>query len=124
IAALTAEACSSTVSHWEDIFARYQDVLVRICVAAGAHLGIPVFYVNHDCYEETLTRCLSPSQLRSLFPEVVASQAERARARALPPGEQIAYYVSRLNRFDGLIGSEEAQEALRGVRSAPIPALP
>src|SRR5262249_55978011 len=69
IEALTAEACSGTVSHWEDIFARYRDVLVRICVAAGAHLGMPVFCVDHDCYEETLARCLTPSQLRSLFPK-------------------------------------------------------
>src|SRR5262245_34157363 len=48
IEALTAEACSGTVSHWEDIFARYQDVLARICVAAGARLGIPIFYVEHS----------------------------------------------------------------------------
>jgi len=123
IDALTAEACSGTVSHWEDIFARYQDVLVRICVAAGAHLGIPVFFVNHDRYEEMLARCLTPSQLRSLFPKVVATQAERARVSALPLGEQIAYYISRLNRFDDLINSEEAEEALRAFGSAAIPAL-
>jgi hypothetical protein len=123
IEALTAEACSGTVSHWEDIFARYQDVLVQICVAAGAHLGIPVYYVNHDRYEETLTRCLSPTQLRSLFPDVVARQAERARVSALSTGERIAYCVSRIGRFDGLIGSEEAQAALRGFGSAAIPAL-
>jgi len=123
IEALTAEACSGTVSHWEDIFARYRDVLVRICVAAGAHLGMPVFCVDHDCYEETLARCLTPSQLRSLFPKVVAGQAERARVSALPPGERIAHYISRLNRFDGLINSEEAQHALRGFGSAAIPAL-
>ncbi len=123
IEALTAEACSGAVSHWENIFARYRDVLVRICVAAGAHLGMPVFCVDHDCYEETLARCLTPSQLCSLFPEVVARRAERARVSALPPGEQIAYYVSRLNRFDGLIDSKEAQDALRGFGSAAIPAL-
>jgi hypothetical protein len=123
IEALTAEACSGTVSHWEGIFARYRDVLVRICVAVGAHLGIPVFCVDHDCYEETLARCLTPSQLCSLFPKVVARQAERARVSALPPGEQIAHYISRLNRFDGLINSEEAQHALRGFGSAAIPAL-
>jgi hypothetical protein len=123
IEALTAEACSGTVSHWEDIFARYLDVLVRICVAAGAHLGIPVFFVDHCCCEEMLARCLTPSQLRSLFPKVVATQAERARVSALPRGEQIAYYISRLNRFDDLIGSEEAQKALRAFGSAAIPAL-
>ena len=123
IEALTAEACSGAVSHWEDIFARYRDVLVRICVAAGAHFGMPVFCVDHDCYEETLARCLTPSQLRSLFPKVVARQAERARVSALSPGEQIAHYVSRLNRYDGLINSEEAQRALLGFGSAAIPAL-
>src|SRR5262245_18801680 len=123
IEALTTEACSGTVSHWEDIFARYQDVLVQNCVAAGARLGMPVFRIDHGRYEETLARCLSPSQLRSRFPEVVARQAERARVAALPPGKQIAYYVSLLNRFDGLVGSEEAEEALRGFGSAAIPAL-
>jgi hypothetical protein len=123
IDALTAEACSGTVSHWEDIFARYQDVLVRVCVAAGTHLGIPVFFVNHDCYEETLARCLTPSQLSSLFPNVVATRAERGRVSALPPREQIAYYISRLTRADGLIHSEEAQKALRTFGSAAIPAL-
>src|SRR5262249_29588465 len=99
IDALTAEACSGTVSHWKDIFRRYQDVLVHICVATGAHLGIPVFFVDHCCYDEMLARCLTPSQLRSLFPKVVATQAERARVSALPRGEQIAYYISRLDRF-------------------------
>jgi hypothetical protein len=124
IKALTAEACSGTVSHWEDIFARYRDVLAQICVATGARLGIPVFYVEHGSrYEEMLARCLTPSQLCSLFPKVVARQAEHARVSALPRGEQIAYYVSRLNRFDGLINSEEAQKALRGFGSAAIPAL-
>jgi hypothetical protein len=123
IEALTTEACSGTVSHWEDTFARYRDVLVRICVAAGAHLRMPVFCVDHDRYEETLARCLAPSQLPSLFPDVVARQAERGRVAALPPGEQIAYYVSRLSRFDGLLNSEEAQNALRGLGSAAIPAL-
>jgi hypothetical protein len=119
IDALTAEACSGTVSHWDDIFAGYRDVLIRICVAAGAHLGMPVFCVDHDRYEETLARCLPPAQLRALFPEVVARQAERARVSALPPGEQIAHYVSRLNRFDGLINSEEAQKLCAA--SAPLP---
>ena len=123
IDALTAEACSGAVSHWEDIFARYQDVLVRICVAAGTRLGIPVFFIDHDCYEEMLAHCLTPSQLHSLFPKVVATQAERARVSALPPGDQIAYYISRLNRFDDLIGSEEAQQVLRAFGSAAIPAL-
>ena len=123
IDALQAEACAGTVSHWEDIFARYQDVLVQVCVAAGAHLGIPVFFVNHDCYEETLARCLSPSQLCSLFPDVVAAQAERTRVSALPADEQIAFYISRLNRSDDLIHSEEAEEALRAFGSAAIPAL-
>ncbi len=123
INALIAEACSGTVSHWEDIFARYQDVLVQICVAAGARLGIPVFFVDQDCYEETLARCLTPPQLRSLFPEVVATQAERARVSALPPGEQIAYYISRLNHSGDLINWEEAQETLRAFGSAAIPAL-
>lgn len=123
IEALTTEACSGTVSHWEEIFARYQDLLVQICVAAGAHLGIPVFYINYDCYEQTLARCLSPTQLRSLFPDVVATLTERARVSALPPGEQIAYYISRLGQFDGLINSEEAEKALRGFGSAAALAL-
>jgi hypothetical protein len=123
IEALTAEACSGTVPHWEETFARYQDVLVQICVASGARLGIPVFYEEHSRYEEMLCRCLSPSQLHALFPDVVARQAERARVSALPIGEQIAYYVSRLDRFDVLIGWEEGQAALRGFGSAAIPAL-
>ncbi len=121
IDALTAEACSGTVSHWEETFARYQDVLIQICIAANAHLGMPVFFV--DCYEETLARCLTPSQLRSLFPKVVATLAERARVSALPLGEQIAYYISRLDRFNDLITSAEAKEALRAFGSAAIPAL-
>jgi hypothetical protein len=70
-----------------------------------------------------LARCLTPSQLHTLFPKVVATQAERARVSTLPPGEQIAYYISRLNRFDDLIGSEEAREALRAFGSAATPAL-
>jgi hypothetical protein len=98
-------------------------VLVQICVAAGTRLGIPVFYEDHSRYEEMLGRCLSASQLHTLFPDVVARQAERARVASQPTGEQIAYYVSRLDRFDDLIGSEEAQTALRGFGAVAIPAL-
>jgi hypothetical protein len=123
IDALTAEACSGTVPHREDIFVRYRDELVRTCVAAGPRLGIPVFFVDHDCYEEMLARCLTPSQLRSLFPKAVATKAERVRVSALPPGEQIAYLISRLNRFDDLINSEEAHKVLRAFGPTAIPAL-
>ncbi len=122
IEALTAEACSGTVEHWENTFARYLDVLVRICVAAGARLGVPTF-IEHPCHEELLERCLTQTQLRELFPQVVAAQAERARVSALPIDEQIAYHVSLLNCFDGLITNEEAQKVLRGLGSAAIPAL-
>lgn len=123
IEALTAEACSGTVPHWDDVFARYQDVLAQICVAAGARLGVPVFYIEYSRYEEMLARCLTPSQLASLFPEVVASQAERARVAGLPTGGQIAYYISRLDGSGGPIGWEEAEEALCGFGADAIPAL-
>jgi hypothetical protein len=53
------------------------------------------------------------STARARDPKVVATQAERARVSALSLGEQIVYYVSRLNRFDDLINSEEARKALR-----------
>ena len=123
VEALTAEACSGTVEHWQTTFERYQDVLARICRRASARLGIPVFYIEHSRYEEMLGRCLTPAQLAELFPEVVAAQVERARVAALPLDERLAYYVSRLDRFDGLIGSEEAENALCALGSEAIPAL-
>src|SRR5688572_3160769 len=46
IEALTAEACSGTVEHWDETFARFQDLLARICSEAGALVGLPVFLVD------------------------------------------------------------------------------
>jgi hypothetical protein len=123
IEALTAEACSGTVEHWEQTFTRFQDLLARICSEAGARAGLPVFFLDHSRYEELLQRSLTPAQLRSLFPEVVAAKAERLRLAALPLQQRISYYVSRLDRSSGLITSEEAQKALRDIGSDAIPAL-
>jgi hypothetical protein len=53
MAALTAESYFGTASHWEDNFARDQDIVVQICVA-DAHLGIPVFFI--ECAERVYSR--------------------------------------------------------------------
>ncbi|WP_117210012.1 hypothetical protein [Allorhizocola rhizosphaerae] len=121
--ALTAEACSGRIEHWDAVLTRYEDALVRICHRAGERLGVPVYLIDYERYEETLRRCLTPAQVEELFPEVVAAEAERVRLAGLAPAEQITYYASRLGRFDGPINSEEAENALRGFGSAAIPAL-
>jgi hypothetical protein len=111
--ALTTEACAAATEHWDNTFARYEELLIRVCVAAGARLEMPVFFTDQ------LVRCLTPAQLSSMFPEIIAAQEERAWVATLPTAEQIAYYLSRLDRFDTLITSDEAQDALRDFGCGP-----
>ena len=123
IKALTAEARSGTVSHWENIFARYRDVRADLRRNRCSPRHPRLLRRTRLLLRGDAGPLPDPLPAALAFPRSRCWQAERARVSALPPGEQIAYYVSRLKRYDGLINSEEAQKALHGFGSAAIPAL-
>ncbi|HCT79672.1 MAG TPA: hypothetical protein DGT23_24525 [Micromonosporaceae bacterium] len=123
---LQDEACRSTVQHWHETFERFLAMLIRACGNAREQLdGFLVFIYDDDDpnYEFLLRSCLTESELAQHFPEIGQAEAERERVAALPPHEQVSFYVSVLDDFEHPLGSEEAQKALRDLGSAAIPAL-
>src|SRR6266568_1467069 len=129
--ALTAEACRGTQRQWELTFGRYLTMLVRVCKRARTALrttGVTdrrflVLLFDEEFYEVLLKRCLTKSELGRHFPELDEQAAERARVAALPEAERAAFYVSRLDSFEGPIGAEEAEKELRDLGQAAVPAL-
>jgi hypothetical protein len=129
--ALTAEACRGTTRQWESTFRRYLALLVRVCKRARRALrasGVTgrdfVVLVFDDEFGETLVkRVLTRGEVSRLFPQFDERTLELARVAALPATERVAYYVSRLDAFDGPVSSEEAETALRGLGPAALPAL-
>jgi HEAT repeat protein len=57
------------------------------------------------------------------FPELDEEAVERARVAELPEAERIAFYVSKLDTFEGPINAEEAATALVNIGPAALPAL-
>lgn len=128
---LTAEACRGTTRQWEVTFRRYLSMLVRVCKRSRVALrtsGVTdrefVVLLLDDEYHETLIkRVLTKREMSRHFPEYDQRAVELARVAALPQAEHAAYYVARLDAFDGPISGEEAQVALRDLGSAAFPAL-
>jgi hypothetical protein len=128
---LTAEACRGTTRQWEATFRRYVAMLVRVCKRTRAALrtsGVTdrdfVVLLLDDEYHETLIkRVLTNREVSRYFPEYDQRAVELARVAALPEGERAAYYVARLEAFDGPVSGEEAEQALRHFGPAAFPAL-
>ncbi|MFU8876072.1 DUF4303 domain-containing protein [Micromonospora sp. SL4-19] len=128
---LAAEACRGTTRQWEAAFRRYLSLLVRVCKRARAALrasGVTgrdfVVLLLDDEYHETLIkRVLTKREMSRHFPEYDQRTVELARVAALSQAERAAYYVARLDAFDGPISGEDAEVALRDLGSAAFPAL-
>jgi hypothetical protein len=125
--ALTEEACRGTTRQWETTFRRYLTVLVKACrrvrrslVADGVtDREFVVLVLDDELHESLVKRVLPAAEVARHFPEL----DERARIAALPEAERVAYYVSRLGTFEGPVGGEDAEDALRALGNAAIPAL-
>ncbi|MET8312037.1 hypothetical protein [Micromonospora sp. NPDC005173] len=77
-----------------------------------------------DEYHETLIkRVLTKREVSRHFREYDQLAVELARVATVPQAERAAYYVARLEAFDGPVSGEDAEVALRDLGSAAFPAL-
>jgi hypothetical protein len=110
---------------------RYLTALVRICKDARTTLRTAGVVDRHflvlpfddEHHESLLKRCLTKNEVSRHFPELDEEAVERARVAELPEAERIAFYVSKLDTFEGPINAEEAATALVNIGPAALPAL-
>ncbi|WP_394618696.1 DUF4303 domain-containing protein [Lentzea sp. JNUCC 0626] len=129
--ALTALACAGTTRHWQRTFERYLGAVVRVCRRARTTLrtsGVTdrefvVLLLDDEHHESLIKRVLSKAEVRRHFPELDERTAALAQLAALPPAERARSLAGLLGTFDGPVGSEEAEAALRDLGPAAIPAL-
>ncbi|MEU7793259.1 DUF4303 domain-containing protein [Micromonospora tulbaghiae] len=128
---LTAEACRGTPRQWEATFRRYLSMLVRVCKRARVALrtsgftdrDFVVLLLDDEYHETLIKRVLTEREVSRHIPEYDQRAVVMARVAALPEAERAAYYVARLDAFDGPISGEDAQVALRDFGPAAFPAL-
>ncbi|WP_051772992.1 DUF4303 domain-containing protein [Saccharothrix sp. NRRL B-16314] len=131
VEALTAEACSGTIAHWETTFDRYLTTLVRVCRRARAalransstHEDFVVLLLDDEHHEALVKRVLTADEVRRHFPELEERSVALAGLAALPPAERAASLVPLLGAFDGPIDSDTAEAALRDLGPTAFPAL-
>ncbi|WP_158581649.1 HEAT repeat domain-containing protein [Actinomadura spongiicola] len=129
---LTYEAGRSSTLHWNRTYARFLTVLTRVCkrarkqlLAAGVtdrHFAV-VLLTDDDDEERLLRRILSERELYRLFPGYVQANAWKAEMEAKEPADRAARYVQALNDWEGPIGPENAELALRELGPIAHPAL-
>ncbi|GAA2537643.1 hypothetical protein GCM10010435_00890 [Winogradskya consettensis] len=118
--AVTAEACSSTPSHWDATFQRYLEAFVQACRRARTTLDLMVVFLDDEHRESLIRAVLAPSEVSLHFPEYDARDAELARLAAKPVAERAVHLVSQLDVFDGPV---QAEPALRELGPDAFPAL-
>jgi hypothetical protein len=123
--ALTAHACRGSTADWNTAYGQYLAMLVRVCLRCRAVLqeqqdDFLVLLIDEDRPEELIRATLTAGEVQRHFPSFERHAAEVVRVRALPPAEQVAYYVGQL----GDLGTaEEAESALRALGQTAVPAL-
>ncbi|MBO2449160.1 DUF4303 domain-containing protein [Actinomadura barringtoniae] len=130
--ALTDEAGRSTTRHWERTFTKYLNVLTRVCKRARKDLRttgvtdrefVVVVLTNDQDEERLLRRVLGVRELYRLFPAYDRAAAWIAEVEAQAPADRAPIYVRALDDWDGPLGRENAQKALRELGPAALPAL-
>ncbi|WP_326834914.1 DUF4303 domain-containing protein [Amycolatopsis rhabdoformis] len=129
--ALTAEACSGTTRHWQKTFDRYLTALTHVCrqarktLRASGVIGrdFVVLLLDDEYHETVIKRVLTAGDVRRCFPELDERSVALTRIAALPPVERAAHLVGLLGTFDGPVGSEDAESALRALGPVAFPPL-
>ena len=121
---LAAHAGRGTVAQWDATFDRFVTALVTVCRKARRGLGgLPVVVLDPELYERVVPRILTKAETRRMFPELDERTRAWSELAALPPDRQATHLVGLLGTFDGAIGSEDAEKALRDLGPAAVPAL-
>jgi hypothetical protein len=121
---LAAHARRGTVAQWDATFDRFVTALVTVCRRARRGLGgLPVVVLDAELHATVVPRILTKAETRRLFPELDEQTRAWSELAALPPERQAAYLVGLLGTFDGPIGSQGAEKALRDLGPAAVPAL-
>ncbi|GIJ63767.1 hypothetical protein Vau01_112830 [Virgisporangium aurantiacum] len=121
---LAAHARRGTVAQWDATFDRFVTALVTVCRRARRGLGgLPVVVLDAELHATVVPRILTKAETRRMFPELDEQTRARSELAALPPDRQAAHLVGLLGTFDGPIGSEDAETALRDLGPAAVPAL-
>jgi HEAT repeat protein len=128
--ALVAEATRGSQRVWEDTWARYHEVVLGVTRGLGewAAGNLPltddavVFWFDAEGGPELAAETIPRELFSRLFAPQVQQELDMTALSKRPRREQAAYLVTRLGRYDG-IDTERAQERLRWLGTAAIPAL-
>ena len=128
---LTAEANRGSQAHWRRTETRYFNSLVRITRrlrdAAAASLQISPLFIAYvydtDGGHALARKTIAKARFHKLFPQTIAMDAKRTEAAELAPGQRAKFLVTRLGKFDGAVGSEEAQAGLLELGALAVPVL-
>ncbi|MGW8991638.1 DUF4303 domain-containing protein [Streptomyces zhihengii] len=128
-ARLTAEATAGGGHRWDEVHDRYLRTVAAACHTARRDLvadgAVPDDFVVVALDEawDLVPLSVTPEQLRTHFPELVAEQRESERLDALPPQERAAELIAVLDAPTGTapLGSDEVAARLRALGPAAVP---
>jgi hypothetical protein len=121
---LAVHARRGTVAQWDATFDRFVTALVTVCRRARRGLGgLPVVVLDPELHPTVIPRILTKTEVSRMFPELDEQARARSELAALPPDRRAAHLAGLLGTFDGPIGSEEAEVALRHLGPVAVPAL-
>ena len=128
--ALQAEANGKGPEHWHKTEKRFLATVVRAAKALAKAFAkdkrverdFVVFFHDEDGGAELASASIPKARFLRLFPEQDATEQLRREVATRPLPEQVSYYLSRLDSFEG-IDTEEAQAWLIAHGEAAAPAL-
>ncbi|MBM7114845.1 DUF4303 domain-containing protein [Archangium primigenium] len=129
-AALQAEAHGKGPAHWHKTEARFIATVTRAAKTLAKQFAkdprverdFVVFFHDEDGGAELARASIPKARFLRLFPEQDATEQLRREVATRPVPEQVDYYLSRLDSYDG-INCEEAQAWLIAHGEAAAPAL-